>query len=77
MTATYMPARNLNGPQYHDPPISAALAGAQPLTSAQMQHIHSSGQPAEVKMSSGNAGAAGGGGIYGLGIFGAFVYYFQ
>ena len=26
---------------------------------------------------SGNAGAAGGGGMYGLGIFGAFVYYFQ
>ena len=26
---------------------------------------------------SGNAGAAGGGGLYGLGIFGAFVYYFQ
>ena len=28
-------------------------------------------------MSSGNAGTAGGGAIYGLGIFGAFVYYFQ
>jgi hypothetical protein len=26
---------------------------------------------------SNNAGAAGGGAIYGLGIFGAFVYYFQ
>jgi hypothetical protein len=31
----------------------------------------------EVTMSSGNAGAAGGGAIYSLGIFGAFVYYFQ
>ena len=28
-------------------------------------------------MSSNGAGAAGGGAIYGLGIFGAFVYYFQ
>ena len=28
-------------------------------------------------MSSNNAGAAGGGAIYGLGIFGAFVYYWQ
>jgi len=28
-------------------------------------------------MSSSNAGAAGGGAIYSLGIFGAFVYYFQ
>ena len=28
-------------------------------------------------MSSGDAGAAGGGAIYSLGIFGAFVYYFQ
>lgn len=28
-------------------------------------------------MSSSNAGAAGGGAIYGLGIFGAFVYYWQ
>ena len=28
-------------------------------------------------MSSNSAGAAGGGAIYGLGIFGAFVYYWQ
>lgn len=28
-------------------------------------------------MSNGNAGAAGGGALYGLGIFGAFVYYWQ
>lgn len=28
-------------------------------------------------MSNSNAGAAGGGAIYGLGIFGAFVYYWQ
>ena len=28
-------------------------------------------------MSSGNAGAAGGGAIYSLGIFGSCVYYFQ
>jgi hypothetical protein len=30
-----------------------------------------------VTMSSDNAGAAGGGAIYGLGIFGAFVYFWQ
>jgi hypothetical protein len=30
-----------------------------------------------VTMSSNNAGAAGGGAIYGLGIFGAFAYFWQ
>jgi predicted outer membrane repeat protein len=30
-----------------------------------------------VTVSSNNAGAAGGGAIYGLGIFGAFVYFWQ
>jgi len=48
-----------------------------PLRAAWAGHIHSSGQPMEVTMSSGNAGTAGGGAIYSLGIFGAFVYYFQ
>lgn len=31
----------------------------------------------EATMASNNAGAAGGGAIYGLGIFGAWVYFFQ
>jgi hypothetical protein len=35
------------------------------------------GEDREVAMGTDNAGAAGGGAIYGLGIFGAFVYYWQ
>ena len=31
----------------------------------------------QVTMSSNNTGAAGGGALYGLGIFGAFVYFWQ
>jgi predicted outer membrane repeat protein len=34
-------------------------------------------QRRRLSMSSNSAGAAGGGAIYGLGIFGAFVYYWQ
>ena len=58
-------------------PFGSTGPGSYPQISAQMRHIDSSRQLTEVTMSSGNAGTAGGGAIYGLGIFGAFVYYFQ